>query len=108
MSVSAFMMLGGLCGVAALMWLMTSAALRWRAEVKFRRARALERRVMDRYRRAAAINPRNEHLAMLRAHAEALTDRELLALQSIGSRLLRQVSDARRATLRKAARRGSV
>lgn len=99
---------GSLCGLASFGWITVLTVRDYVRHRRIRHARAIERRVIEAYRIAAAVNPSREHPALFRAHVETLTDRELMALRSIGSLLFRKVSDARRLALSKGTRRASV
>lgn len=104
--VMAVVISGSVCGLASWGWIVGTTVHSYVVQRRLRRARSIERRVLDGYRRAAAVHTSGERPALLRQHVESLTDQELIALQSIGSMLYRKASDARRAALLKAARRG--
>jgi len=99
---------GSLCGLASWIWITVLTVRDYVRQRRIRHAHAIERRVIDAYRIAAAVKPSRERPALFRAHVEALTDRELMALRSIGSLLFRKASDARRLALSKGTRRASV
>lgn len=102
------MISGSICGLASFGWISVQTVQGYLRQRRILHALAIEARVMGAFRLAAAVIPSREHPALLRAHAEALTDRELMALKSIGSMLFRKASDARRVALTKGERRGST
>lgn len=107
-ALDAFQTIGAICGAASLAWQVVKVAKQSRHDERRLAALALDRQVMAEYRAAAAGRPWSYRLVLLRAYADALSDQELLSLQSIGSLLFKRLPAARRTALMKGARRAAV